>query len=133
MGEGKKRFGISISTKIADELSELAKRLGVNRSSLIEEALKEFLHDHIHYLTPHMCKGIMVLTGKYEKEALMPIIEDFKDIIHSYMHMHVDEVCIEIILVSGHSSKIATLHSTLERSLKGCKVRYLPIKYEIIK
>ncbi len=131
MERGKRRFGISIPYILADILDELASKLGINRSSLIEKALRDFLQDHIHYLTPHQCQGIMILMGKYERTSLLPIIEKYRDIIHSYIHTHLNNICIEIIMVSGNSTRISSLHSVLERSLKGCRIKYVPISYEL--
>ncbi|OYT47223.1 MAG: CopG family transcriptional regulator [Desulfurococcales archaeon ex4484_42] len=131
MERGKRRFGVSIPYVLANTLDELASKLGMNRSSLIEKALRDFLQDHIHYLTPHQCQGIMILMGKYERSALLPIIEKYRDIIHSYIHTHLNNMCIEIIMVSGNSTKISSLHSMLERSLKGCRIKYIPIGYEL--
>ncbi len=132
VGKEKRRFGISITANVADVLDKLASKLGVDRSSLIEKAVRNFLLDHMHYVVPHECKGLMILTGRYGREDLLSIVESFRDVVHSYIHMHVGEMCIEILIVSGESSKIAELHSTLESSMKGCLVRYVPLLHTLI-
>jgi len=128
----KRRFGISITANVANVLDELASKLGVDRSSIIEKAVRNFLLDHMHYVVPHECKGLMVLTGSYGRDDLLKVIESFRDVIHSYIHMHVGDMCIEIIVVSGISSRIAELHSTLESSMKGCIIRYIPLLHTLI-
>jgi len=127
----KRRFGISIRADLVNILDKLAEKLRADRSSIVEMALRVFLLDHIHYVVPHQCRGIMVLTGKYDKKILSSIVEEFRDVIHSYIHTHIDNSCVEIMIVSGHSSRISRLHSTLEGSIKGCNVRYIPVRYEL--
>jgi len=122
----KRRFGISISEDLAQSLDRLTEALGIDRSSLVEEALREYVHDHLHYLEPHHCQGVMILTGRVEHEELFRIIEENRDIIHSYNHTHVGDVCIEFMIVSGPSERIALLHKRLVEETK-CKIRYMPI------
>lgn len=124
----KRRFGVSIPSDLADDLEKLAKALGTDRSSIVRDALREYIHDHMHYLVPHECSGVMILMGNIDHERLHRVIEEFRDIIHSYNHTHVAGICIEILIVSGPSPRITLMHRTLVET-KGCIVRYVPIKY----
>lgn len=121
----KRRFGVSIPSDIADALDKLAELTGSDRSSIVAEALRTYLHDHIHYTIPHKCTGFLIVVNREENIPTSLVIDKFKDIIYSYSHTHVDELCIEIFIVSGHSSRIADLDRTL-RSMS-CSVRYIPL------
>lgn len=125
----KRRFGISISKNLADKLDNLAKALKIDRSSLIEEAIKEYIHDHAHYLTPHKCTGVMILYNTHRHENWYNIIDKYVDIVVSYNHVHKDCICIEMLVVSGSSNRILELHKEL-LSL-GIKARYFPLTYSI--
>ncbi len=124
----KRRFGVSLPKKLADDLEKLANVLGTDRSSIVSDALREYIHDYMHYLVPHECSGVMILMGKIDHEKLVKIIEEYRDIIHSYNHTHVGETCIETLVVSGPSERINSMHKVLMKT-KGCVVRYIPIRY----
>ncbi len=126
---GKKRFGVSVSEEVARDLDVLADKLSVDRSSIVEEALREYIHDHLYYLKPHRCQGVMVILGRVPHEKLLNIIEENRDIIHAYSHLHVSGQCIEFMVVSGPSDKIALLHKVLAEET-GCTVRYMPVPME---
>ncbi len=120
----KRRFGVSIPSDLADQLDLLAERIGRDRSSLVVEALKTFIHDHLHVLVPHHCTGIIVSSSSGEGIS-GSIIEKHRDIIMSYNHYHVDRLCIITIIVSGESRRIMELTRDLSRL--GCSVRYIPL------
>ncbi len=120
----RRRFGVSVPVGLAFELDELAERLGVDRSSLVVQALKTFIHDHLHILKPHHCTGIIVSSGPGER-INADIIEKHREIVKSYNHYHVNGLCIITIIVSGESEKIMELTRDLSRS--GCGVRYIPL------
>lgn len=125
----KRRFGISIPEELARDLDRLALTTGVDRSSLVVGALKEYIHDHLHYLEPHYCMGIMIISGRIEHNRLFKIIEKYHDIIHSYSHSHLGNTCLETIIVAGPSGNIAQMHKELAGN--NCHVRYIPLKYSI--
>ncbi|HDI74877.1 MAG: CopG family transcriptional regulator [Thermoprotei archaeon] len=127
----RRRFGISISRELADNLDSLAKALETDRSSIVENAIREYIHDHLHYLTPHECTGVMILYRVCRQGEWFTIIDKYRDIVVSYTHVHKEGVCIEILVVSGHSEKIAELHKELGKL--GIKARYLPISYLCLK
>jgi len=116
----KAKFGVSVEKKVADELSALAQALGTDRSSLVNEALREFLHDRVHVLRPHRCEGVMIVI--YEKHAagrVAPLLEEHRGLIKSRMHVH-DEAgrCVETLYLRGESEEIVEL----ERRLRDCGV-----------
>ncbi len=122
----RRRFGISVSSSIAEWLDKLAKRLGVDRSRLVERALESFLHEYAHYLYEHECKGVMIAVKRNGSGDTAKIIEKYRDIVLSNMHHHIGDLCVDILVVKGSSKKIAELHSALT-SIKDCIVRYVPI------
>ena len=124
----KRRFGISIPENLARDLDKLASKLSIDRSSLVSEAIRTYVHDHLHYLTPHKCMGILILFSNVENDnyrKLLKIIEEYRDIIISYTHHHIEEKCIEVLILSGSSEKIRSLHR--EFTVLGYKARYLPL------
>ena len=128
MGNSKRRFGISIPEGMAKDLDELASKLETDRSSIVCEAIRAYIHDHLHYLTPHKCMGVLVIfshIGENSYRKFFKIIEKYRDVIVSYTHLHVDEKCIEVLVLSGSSERIQKLHR--EFIVIGCKARYLPL------
>lgn len=121
----KKRFGISIPKNLYDELNKLSQELETNRSDLVEQAVKTFINDYKHYLTPHNCVGVMIVSCQDETEA-KDIMDKFQDIAKTYIHTHENNICIELLFVSGPSEKIALLQKSLEKNAK-CHPRYIPI------
>ncbi len=127
----KRRFGISIPEDLARDLDRLATITGTDRSSLVVGALREYIHDHLHYLEPHYCMGIMIISGRIDHGRLFKVIEKYRDIIHSYTHNHLGDTCLETIIVAGPSEKIACMHKELANDK--CRVRYIPLKSELKK
>ncbi|HIC98320.1 MAG TPA: CopG family ribbon-helix-helix protein [Pyrodictiaceae archaeon] len=124
---GKRRFGISIPQNLAEALDKLASRLGVSRSELVTLALREFLHDHSHYLYEHECIGVIILVGlEKQQKSVENLLESYRDIIRAYLHAHADGECIEVIIVKGYSMRILTLHRKLAEI--GCKPRFIPLR-----
>jgi CopG family nickel-responsive transcriptional regulator len=120
---GKKRFGIAIPTELVNELDTLVKDLNMNRSKLVEQAIKEFLCEFKHYLKPHECTGVMLIFDTASSRS-SDIIDEFRDIILAYTHHHVGDRCIEIIVLKGSSETIAKLHKKLLGNNHRC--RFIP-------
>ena len=121
----KRRFGISIPEEVANDLDFLAERLNVDRSRIVCEAIRTYIRDHAHYLSPHECYGVITLISN-DNVQLLRVIEEFKDIIKEFTHIHIDEKCINALVVSGCSTKIAELHRRLMSSF--CNVRFIPLR-----
>ena len=122
----KRRFGVSIPEDLADKLDKLSIALNMDRSSIVREALREYVHDHLHYIVPHQCVGVLVIVGADGCVRKLAAFEQFKGLVTSYNHVHVDGSCLEVVVVSGDSSEIAKLHRTLS-GLRNCTVRYIPV------
>ncbi|OYT51568.1 MAG: CopG family transcriptional regulator [Desulfurococcales archaeon ex4484_204] len=122
----KRRFGVSVSEGVAEALDRLAEVLNADRSSLVEDAIRVFIDDHLHYLVPHRCGGVMMISGRVERGRLFKAIENNRDVVRSYTHTHVGGLCLETLIVEGPSSKIVKLHKEL-LEIPGCRVRYMPI------
>lgn len=130
MGNNKRRFGISIPEDMARDLDKLASKLSIDRSSIVCEAIRTYIHDHLHYLTPHKCMGVLILFSHISRnnyKKFFNIIERYRDVIISYTHHHIEEKCIEVLILSGSSEKIQSLHR--EFMVIGCKARYLPLTF----
>ncbi|MCE4599163.1 MAG: CopG family ribbon-helix-helix protein [Desulfurococcales archaeon] len=122
----KRRFGISIPEAMASDLDRLASRLGIDRSKLVERAIKAFLDDYTHLMVPHTCSGILILScDDVDEKIVSRVIEEYRDIASARLHTHVEARCIETLVVYGDSSRIAEIHSALEKA--GCNVRYVPL------
>lgn len=121
----KRRFGISIPEDVANDLDFLAEKLNVDRSKLVCEAIRTYIRDHAHYLSPHECYGVITLISD-DNIQLLRVVEEFKDIIKEFTHIHIDEKCINALVVSGLSTKIAELHKKLLSTFYN--VRYIPLR-----
>lgn len=128
--ERKVRFGISVPESLARRLNSLAKAMGADRSKVVNDALREYIHDHIHYLVPHECKGVMVFIGRADRANILSVLDDFNDIVKCYSRINSEGVCIDTIIVSGNSKRIVELHRTLGETFK-CSIRYVPVAYDI--
>ncbi|MET1101750.1 MAG: ribbon-helix-helix domain-containing protein [Pyrodictiaceae archaeon] len=127
--EHKRRFGVSITSSIAEKLDKLATMLNIDRSRIVEEALKEYLHDQAHLLGNHKCVGLLIVLKRDRKIDIAEAIEEYKDIISAYNHVHVAGKCIETIMVSGDSARILSLKRKLINI--GYIVRYIPISFKV--
>ena len=125
----KRRFGISIPGELADRIDQLASKLDIDRSTLITEVLREFMHDRIHILKPHYCKGALIIVSK-ERHAssLSEIYEEYQEIIKARMHCHADGECIDLLFIKAHSSEILEFKRKLY-SLKAVRIRYMPVSW----
>ncbi len=123
-GARKKRFGVSMNPRLAESLDMLAETLGVERSRLVEEAVRQYLEDHMHMLIPHECHGVIVALCP-DNIGVAESVRNHRENILGHMHLHLGGYCLDIIVVEGPSGSIASLYGELER--KNCKLRFLPI------
>jgi len=112
----KRRFGISIPNELATELDEFIRIIRSGRSSVICEAIKQFVYEHRHYEVEHECSGLLICVRKHGKKSKKIDIDEYMDIIKNYVHFHFNKLCIEIYLVSGLSNKISKLHSLIREN-----------------
>ncbi len=127
-GERRRRFGVSIPESIARSLDALARVLGRDRSSLVAEALRTYIHDHEHLLVEHKCSGVVVAWSAKGKTGgdLRSVIEEYMDMVKGHLHAHVDGYCVDVLVVEGVSSTITELVKRI-MELGGCTVRYIPL------
>ncbi|MGB9785662.1 MAG: CopG family ribbon-helix-helix protein [Infirmifilum uzonense] len=123
----KARFGVSIDEKLAQEVEKLVQATETNRSHIVNLALREFLNGKFHFMTPHTCEGVLILS--YEPQMSDKIdrtLEDNKDMILSILHIHSSEgKCIEVIYTRAQSERILELENGLQKS--GCKTcKFVP-------
>ncbi len=120
----RRRFGVSIDEELAEKLDRLAEKAGMDRSRVVEEALRVFLGDHDHMSFEHECSGVIVASCP-DPSGGQEASEEFRDIVRSVIHSHAGGACIEILVVSGDSTRIARLYSTL--ASRGCRPRFVPV------
>lgn len=122
----KRRFGVAIPKELAESLDRLASILGSDRSRVVSEALSLFVQENLHYLSPHRCRGVFVLTGSEDDPSVYGALRKFRDMIRSYNHSHVGGECVETIVVSGPSQRVTELHKAL-MATKHCRLKFVPI------
>ncbi len=123
-GEAKKRFGVSLPKGLADSLTYLAEKLGVDRSRIVEEAVRAYLEDYSHLLYPHHCKGILIIRCKNWEKA-RKVSEKYREVISNIVHEHADGECYEALFIAGDSTIISGLYASIIKA--GCKARYIPL------
>jgi CopG family nickel-responsive transcriptional regulator len=125
----KKRFGVSLPENLVDDLDHLGRTLSIDRSKLVEEAVRLFIRDHRHHIHPHYCKGVLIIQSRTDSclaVEVKKILEEFRSIIRFSVHFHVDDDCLDMIVTSGSSQDISRLHMRLRR-LRDLSIRYIPL------
>lgn len=122
----KRRFGVSISSGIAESLDMIASSLGLDRSSVVEIALRGLLEDFTHHIIPHRCIALIANICDKDLTEISSLIGSYEDLRITQLHSHTGEKCLQILLVMGPSSSIADLYSKLVK-LKECRVKYIPL------
>jgi len=119
----KRRFGVSLPEPLASRLDELAHALGVERSRLVEDAVRQYLEDHGVLAGGGGCRGVIVVACPGPATGV-ELAEDYKDVVNAVVHAHAEGVCIEVILVKGARERIAGLYKRLRE--RGCRTRFIP-------
>ncbi len=122
----KRRFGVSVSKNIAESLDSIAETLGLDRSSVVELALRGLLEDYTHHLIPHECLALIVYVCDRDLVEISKIVSDYEELNITHLHSHTGEKCVQILIISGSNSIIADFYSKLSK-LKGCKAKYIPL------
>uniref|UniRef100_A0A7C4BBY1 Ribbon-helix-helix domain-containing protein n=1 Tax=Ignisphaera aggregans TaxID=334771 RepID=A0A7C4BBY1_9CREN len=121
----KKRFGISVEQRLYSKLDEVTKRLGVDRSTVVEEALRNYLNDLSHLAENHTCCGLIVVENPDAVE-MERILAGHKDVIMSYSHHHIGGRCVCTIVVWGSAETLASFYSKVSK-IKGLNKRFIPL------
>lgn len=119
----KRRFGVSLPEDLARDLDRLSGLLGVERSAVVEEAVRHYLDDYRHLLVRHHCRGVILAACRGEARA-SDSVKKFKHVVAAHLHLHMDGICIDLLAVSGDSLEISRLIGHLKAS--GCSPRFLP-------
>ncbi len=121
----RRRFGVSVPEELARMLDELARVVNRDRSSLVAEALRVYLHDHQHLLRPHRCAGVIIAWSR-SGDVKAEVLEEYMDIVRGHLHAHLDGYCVNVVLVEGDSERIASLTRRLSSGGR-CTARYIPL------
>lgn len=123
-GGPRRRFGVSLPAELAEKLDRLAELLGSTRSMLVEKAVEALVSEHLHYLEPHRCTGLLVLRGPRDA-GLSGVVERFRDVVVGSLHYHLGGGCVELLLVEGPSERVVELQRELVGL--GCGARFIPL------
>ncbi len=107
----KRRFGVSLPEELASELDRLAEDSGMERSRIVEEAVRAYIKD------ARGGGGLLVLVVVC-KSPPGSVIEEVGGVI-SHQHIHADgEDCIDIIVTRAENAGL--IRGLLEY---GCRVK----------
>jgi CopG family nickel-responsive transcriptional regulator len=112
------RISISIDPKLLNELDELIQRIGHNRSSAVQLAIRDFLTEHKWKDLDGVLSGVITMTYEHHTSGIMEQLtdlqHDYTDIINSSTHIHLDhDNCLEILAIKGEAFKIKSLAESL--------------------
>lgn len=129
MTSGVSRISVSIDPDLLTEFDELVQRIGYNRSSAVQLAMRGFLTEHKWKDLEGVLAGVITMIYDHHTggimEELTHLQHDYTDIISSSTHIHLDHHnCLEILAVKGKAAQIKKLANALEvtRGLKQIRV-----------
>jgi CopG family transcriptional regulator, nickel-responsive regulator len=119
MTSGVSRISVSIDPDLLTEFDELVQRIGYNRSSAVQLAMRGFLTEHKWKDLEGVLAGVITMIYDHHTggvmEELTHLQHDYTDIISSSTHIHLDHHnCLEILAVKGKASQIKKLANSLE-------------------
>jgi len=121
-----RRFGVSIPADLADDLDELSRIMNIDRSKIVANALRDYIHDNLHALQSHVCRGVLVVV--HDSDNNVPaLLEVYKDIIKHVTHTHIASTCVDTLIVDGSSDRIIELKGKLMACSCVRQVKYLPL------
>jgi len=112
------RISVSIDPELLEEFDETIHRIGYNRSTAVQLAMRDFLTEHKWKDIEGVLAGVITLMYDHHTggvmEELTHLQHDYIDIINSSTHIHLDhDNCLEILAVKGDASKIKKLAEVL--------------------
>lgn len=122
----KKRFGISIDEETFNLIDQMAQKLSLDRSRVIEEAIRQYLDKSLHDDERHECTSVFIVACG-EDPGVQRLADSYQDITLSTLHTHSGNRCIDVIVVSGDSERVDLLHRDLMRLARECRVLHLPL------
>jgi len=112
------RFGISIPKELLEEVEELAERLNVSRSKLVEIALRSFLaYTNLMSLDEGKASVMIIMIAK--DKALKDLIPKLRDIANDLILTFKRDKVIGITFVEGDLNKIRGLIEEIKK-VRGC-------------
>ena len=113
------RISVSIDPSLLKEFDETINKIGYNRSTAVQLAMRDFLTEHKWKDLDGVLAGVITLMYDHHiggiTEGLTHLQHDYTLIINSSTHVHLDHHnCLEILAVKGEASKIKELAEALE-------------------
>lgn len=125
------KIGISIPKKLAAEVEELMKLLGIdNRSKVVNEALKMYINYHKQLLSNNEIVSVIILMydNKISGSRISDLRHQYKNLVVTLNHIDgICDKCLELILIKGPSQKIAEFLGKLYLINDDVQVYYIPI------
>jgi len=112
------RISISIEPELLAEFDQTTQKIGYNRSTAVQLAMRDFLTEHKWKDLEGVLAGVITMmydhhTGNVTEE-LTHLQHDYTDIINSSTHIHLDHHnCLEILAVKGEAAQIKNLAEAL--------------------
>ena len=112
------RISVSIDPQLLEEFDETIHRIGYNRSTAVQLAMRDFLTDHKWKDREGILAGVITMMYDHHigsvTEELTHLQHDYIGIINSSTHIHLDhDNCLEILAVRGDASEIKKLAEVL--------------------
>ena len=112
------RISVSIDPGLLKEFDVMTQRIGYNRSTAVQAAMRGFITEHKWKDLEGVLAGVITMmydhhTGNVMEE-LTHIQHHYTNIINSSTHIHLDHNnCLEILAVKGDTSRIKDLADAL--------------------
>ena len=118
MSRNVSRISVSIDPQLLEDFDETIHRIGYNRSTAVQLAMRDFLTDHKWKDREGILAGVITMMYDHHiggvTEELTHLQHDYIGIINSSTHIHLDhDNCLEILAVRGDASEIKKLAEVL--------------------
>jgi len=113
------RFSISLPSRLARQLDQMARQKGYdNRSLAVADMIRAQLVDHRQNLGDEEIAGTITLVYDHHKQhvqaTLTDIQHDYHEVIVSAVHVHLDHHnCLEVLVVRGRAALIKKIADEL--------------------
>ena len=112
------RISVSVDPELLKEFDEMTQRIGYNRSTAVQSAMRGFITEHKWKDLEGVLAGVITMMYDHHAgnvmEELTHIQHHYTDIINSSTHIHLDHNnCLEILAVKGDASRIKELADAL--------------------
>ena len=112
------RISVSIDPDLLKEFDAVTQKIGYNRSTAVQLAMRDFLTEHKWKDQEGVLAGVVTMMYDHHTsnviEELTHLQHDYLDIINSSTHIHLDHHnCLEILAVKGEATKIKALAEAL--------------------